>query len=133
MIVIDNNEPVYIEDFRRNQPDWANASNPNGDPASDVDWLPAFKRAAFYHLTTATTEPLRYQRTYQRLVLVGRTRSQYNLSGTLHLFGLRLEGLYPGVELHFLRGTDGIHVHYPKTPTGSGTSFNLPAPVTDYG
>lgn len=133
MIVIDNNEPCYIEDFRRKQPDWANNNDPNGDPDPDIDWLPAFKRAAYYHLTTKPSESLRFQRTYQRFIFVGRTRGQYKLSGTLHLFGLRLEGLYPRVELNFNQGTDGIHIHYPKSPPGTGTSFNLPAPITDYG
>ncbi len=133
MIVIDNNEPAYIEDFRRKQPDWANDNDPNGDPDPDIDWLPAFKRASYYHLTTNPSEELRFQRTYQRLVFVGRTRSQYKLSGTLHLFSLRLEGLYPRVELKFDQNSDGVHIHYPKTRPGAGTSFDLPEPVTDYG
>jgi len=128
-----DNQPAYVEDFRSQRPDWANANNPNGDPDADTDWLPAFKRAAFSHLTTATTEPLRFQCTYQRFIFVGRTRSEYKLSGTLHLFGLRLEGPYPGVALNFNRGTDGIHIHYPKTAPGPGTSFDVPAPETDYG
>lgn len=132
-VVIDNNEPRYIEDFRRPQPDWANGEDPNGDPDPEVDWLPAFKRAAYEHLDTRPSEPLRFQRTYQRPILLGRNRGEYRLSGTLHLFGIHLEGLYPGVELRFDQGTDGLHIHYPHTRSGPGTSSGLPAPVTDYG
>lgn len=131
--VIDNNEPQYIEDFRRHQPDWANNHAPGGDPEPEVDWLPAFKRAVFYHLDTHPDATLRFQRTYQRPILLGRSRSVYKLSDTLHLFGIKLEGLYPSVELHFDQGSDGIHIHYPKTPPGPGTSYELPTPFTDYG
>jgi hypothetical protein len=49
-IVLANNEPAYIEDFRSQLPDWANGNHSNGDPDPETDWLPAFKRAAYDHL-----------------------------------------------------------------------------------
>jgi hypothetical protein len=66
MIVRNNNEPSYIEDFRSEQPDWANGNDRGGDPGPDTDWLPAFKRAAFCHLTMVANDPLAFQHTYQR-------------------------------------------------------------------
>ena len=133
IFVLANNEPAYIEDFRSAQPDWANGNDANGDPGPETDWLPAFKRAAYDHLVPELGDSLRFQHTYQRLVLVGRSRFQYKLSNTLDLFGIRLQGLYPGVQLYFDQGTDGIHIHYPRMGSEPGTSFDLPKPVKDYG
>jgi len=131
--VLRDNRPRYIEDFVRSGPDVFNGESVTGDPSPDQDWLPAFRRAVFYHLTTRTgaTSPL--TRIHRKKILIGKTRNNYRLSGRLDIFGVWLEGLFPEVELNFYNGSDGIFVHYPTTGPGTGTSFALDAPFTGRG
>lgn len=108
MGVMASNRVRYIEEFWSSCPDWANEERPSGD----ADWLPAFRRAAAEHVLAASS--------YEKRILVGDSQSRYEMGGKLDLFGIHLEALYPGVELAFTAGTDGIHIH------SGGTSLDVP-------
>lgn len=128
-LYLSKHEPVPIENFWRSGPDFFNGYAAGGD---GTDWLPAFKRASISHLTHKTGATLPKQRTYARTILIGESRAVYQLSDKLNLFGLWLEGLHSGAELYF-PNSDGIHIHYPSTSAGGGTSQALPAPFTGFG
>jgi hypothetical protein len=125
-----SNTPVYVEDFHSHEPDWANHFALEGDPPLAVEATPAFKRAMVHALPD---EP-NYHKTEEVEIIIGRDQDTYDLTETIHVVGAYLRGLHRGVTLKFTSAAaSGLHVHYPQTNPGPGTSYALDGPWKGYG
>lgn len=86
------------------------------------DYYPALTRVQDDFLNKNVADGWRRFRTNWQTVLIGVTKSIYNFSQPVDLFGMNVVGVKAGVELHFTNNTHGFICHSPKyLDDGEGT------------